>query len=247
MSTPMMRRMLAAMMSGGGGESDPYWSSVVLLAGNDNAANASTTFIDQSSSHKTITRVGTGATYSSTFAPAGMTTSLKNTAASPPLQLADSADWDLGSGDFTIEAMIYYTSNTYYGTIAGQYDPSSNKAWSVPFSRPTTDTNSYFSYTTNGSTATNLMVAWTPSQNTWYHIAVAKTGSTVKFFVGGTQVGTNKTLSGTIFNSTLTLSLMSDNTNGDSFVGYMSNIRITKGVARYTGTFTPPTLPMPTQ
>ena len=61
-----------------------------------------------------------------------------------------------------------------------------------------------FLWYTDGSTiGGNLSVSWTPSTDTWYHIAVTKSGTTVKFYVNGAQQGLDQTGSNaTIHNGT---------------------------------------------
>lgn len=77
--------------------------------------------------------------------------------------------------------------------------------------------------------------------NTWYHIAIAKNGTTMKSFINGTCVGT-ATVS-PISSSTKPLSI-GDTANGDSnffFTGYLDEVRISNGMARWTNNFTVPT------
>ena len=79
------------------------------------------------------------------------------------------------------------------------------------------------------------------SVNTWYHIAVSASQNSGKMFVNGVQVGSTVT-----FNPS---SLIADGLligELGSASGYIDELRITKGVARYTANFTPPTAPFPT-
>ena len=82
--------------------------------------------------------------------------------------------------------------------------------------------------------------------NTWQHIAVTRSGNDHKLFVDGTQVGSTWTSAqtyvqgrpvlGSYHNSLGTLA------NGTNLLhGYAQDFRITKGLARYTANFTPPT------
>ena len=81
------------------------------------------------------------------------------------------------------------------------------------------------------------------SLNTWHHIAMVRNGSTFTLYVNGTSAGT-LTSSGNIW-STLSRNLYlfgkwqtSGGANGLN--GYVDDYRITKGYARYTANFTPP-------
>ncbi len=242
----MLRGLLSAMHASGG---DPYWSSVVLLALNDNAANNSTSFADQSGSNHTLTAVANAA-YSSAQAPTGMTTSALFGVASSDdgVSSADHVDWSLGSGYFTIEGMVRFTHNSRYGTLAAQYaSVTSDASWWLTLPQPGSDNNVYWEWTTNGVTNNFESFPWTPSLDTWYHVAVTRSGTDLKVFIDGTQIGTTKTNSATIFNSTYIMEIgRTANVPSYSMRGYIACVRITKGVARYTATFTPPSLPLPT-
>lgn len=93
----------------------------------------------------------------------------------------------------------------------------------------------------NTATSTGTLVL-----NTWNHIAVARSGTTVRLFINGVIDGTL-----TSFTSALTSSYgppvianASNNTGSHLLTGYITDLRITRGLARYTATFTPPTSPV---
>jgi hypothetical protein len=77
-----------------------------------------------------------------------------------------------------------------------------------------------------------------PTTGQWTHIAVARSGSTLRFFVNGV-------ISGSTPSNTSDISDGIKNIGGEAgqtyFNGYMDDIRVTKGVARYVANFTPPT------
>ena len=82
------------------------------------------------------------------------------------------------------------------------------------------------------------------SANVWNHFAIVRSGSTFTIYHNGTSVGTGtSSASVSIGSSGLTVG---SNGNGGigSVTGYMSNVRIVKGVAVYTGNFTVPTSPL---
>jgi hypothetical protein len=77
---------------------------------------------------------------------------------------------------------------------------------------------------------------------TWNHIAVTRSGITVRLFVNGIVVATNT--SSLSLSNTLPLGVgIQTSSITNSLNGYLSDTRITKGVARYTANFTPPTEP----
>ena len=86
---------------------------------------------------------------------------------------------------------------------------------------------------------------WAFTTGTWYHLAAVRNGSTVTIYIDGTSVatGTNST------NMSSTAPLLIGGyppTSSDYFNGYIDDLRITNGVARYTANFTPPTAAFPT-
>ena len=88
-----------------------------------------------------------------------------------------------------------------------------------------------------------LLTAGTVLVNTWYHIALVRTGTTnFTAYLNGTSIGTfSKTgLTGT----ELSLGRKSASGFNEFFSGYISNFRYVKGTAVYTGAFTPPTAPL---
>ena len=84
--------------------------------------------------------------------------------------------------------------------------------------------------------------SYTWALNTWYHIAIVKTSNYYKLFVNGVQIGVDTYSTASMrFYSTLYIGMYGIN-SGYLFNGFMQNIRISKGIARWTGNFTPPAL-----
>jgi len=106
-----------------------------------------------------------------------------------------------------------------------------------------TSQNLKFSYQYNNAWIFENSFAHTLNINTWYHIAVTRQGTQLKCFVDGNQVGS------TITDSTNIISTEPFNI-GRGYGGtvttnsYIQDVRITKGLARYTANFTPPTEPL---
>ena len=84
---------------------------------------------------------------------------------------------------------------------------------------------------------------WSPTANTWYHIAVTRSGTTVRQFVDGVQLGSNVTSSASFANGPIQIG----SGGAGALNGYIDDLRITRGYARYTANFTPPTSAFPTQ
>jgi len=83
----------------------------------------------------------------------------------------------------------------------------------------------------------------------WHHVALVRNGSTFTWFIDGTSSGTTTSSSSLNNNTTNNFSIgrlgeYSGGTN-QNYNGELADIRITRGIARYTNTFTPPTLALP--
>jgi hypothetical protein len=224
---------------------DPSFANVVLLLHCD-GTNGSTTITDSSS------RVHVpNATLNSSLTTAQQkfgTASWGNSASNGAIQYVDDPDWDFGAGQFTVEAWIRST-----GTISGQQyifsqfrnSSSTNQAWAVRFNGAAAPGYLDFVYTTNGSTEVYVSGAYLPPTNTWTHLAVDRDASNVvRLYADGVVKGSG-TAAATIFNSTRPLHIGNDALQGTGFIGQIDDVRITKGVGRYGGAFTPPTAAFP--
>lgn len=222
---------------GGGGATDPYWANVVSLLHFD-GADASTTFTDQTG--KTWTANGNAQidTAQSKFGGAsGLFDGSGDYVTTP-----DSADWDFGTGDFTVECFARFNSHTSIMTLISNYNDST-VGWS--FQRRS-DTNTFrFGH---GDAALSD-VAWTPTDGVWYHMAVCRQGTNLRHFVDGVQTGSTVTNSTNISGSPAPLAIGSLKNSGGSYIqnynGWLEEVRITKGTARYTSNFTPPAAAFP--
>jgi uncharacterized repeat protein (TIGR02059 family) len=208
---------------------DPSFASVVLLAANDNAAHGTTTFDDQSNANKTITPAGPPS-YTNVGPPTGMTTTVISTANTRYIRVASDADMGMSTGDFTIECYYYLDANSANQVM---FDMSGG---ALVFQ---TNGSSLLSMTAAGTTRTVSPV----SAGTWFHFAYSRASSVGKCFLDGTQFGTNVTDSTNYAADTCTM--MNWRFNNAGAPGKMASFRVTKGVGRYTGNFTPPTLPLP--
>lgn len=221
--------------------SDADFNSVELLLHLTNI-NGSTTFADTSKNAVTVSGFG-GATISTAQSKFGNGSLLLN-GSSSYLTAPSSSAYDL-PGNFTVEAFIYLLSLPSGGNpqrlIAGKWSNGS-KAWG--FFVTSTGLRFYTGGNCNAGNPYDKAFTFTTGQ--WYHVAATKVGSTVYQFVDGSLIGTstniNENLSCT---NTLPLYIGYDLNAGTYLHGHINDIRITKGVARYTGTYAVPTQPFP--
>lgn len=151
----------------------------------------------------------------------------------------DSPDWDLGGGDFTIDFWVRQPTVQIGIPVANYINAS--KGWLVQL----TGTSAFFYYSVDGTTALNKAAPSGHSMvaNTWYHIAVVRSGNNLLWFVNGVSLGAPGDVTGlTLWNSSAPLSIGADGAGGQPVNGNLDEVRISK-VARWTAAFTPPPAP----
>lgn len=210
---------------------DPNFANVSLLLHMD-GSNGSTTFTDSSSNALTVTASGNAQISTSQSKFGGASGLFDGTG--DYLSLSAASALGMGSGDFTIEYFVRFTAS---GTQVHLDQRGSGTALYI-YSVGTT---LYFA----DSTADRITGTSALTANTWQHIAVSKSGSSTKLFVDGTQVGSTYTDS-TDYGASKPLYIATYYQTSAVFLnGNMDEMRITKGVARYTANFTAPTAAFP--
>ena len=150
---------------------------------------------------------------------------------------------NLNTGDFTIEAWVYLTSGSTYQFLIGSSDNASGYMM-VGLNVPLSPTSTIAIGRSGINWPVQFGAGTTITSNTWTHIAITRSGTTNRAFINGTQLGSNVTdsTSWTFPSNTMWIGTQS---GGTAFNGYMDDFRITKGYARYTANFTPPTSAFP--
>ena len=216
---------------------DPNFSSVSLLLHMD-GANNSTTFIDSSSAARTIT-VNGNAKISTAQSKFGGASGLFDGTGDWLTATSDAA-FTL-DGDFTIEFWLYINTMKQSGLLSNGAGSFSGTAFVIVLNHGTqTNKLSIWNFPSQSSAA--LCATGTVSTGTWHHAAFVRSGSTLTSYLNGVG-GTSATTSATFTTSATNLRI-GRYWSGD-FDGYIDELRITKGVARYTSAFTPPSLPFP--
>lgn len=219
---------------------DPYWNNVVMLI---NAYNG--TVADRSNVKAGITIVQSPGGVASTTQKLYRPYSIYNASATR-YRVNASADRQC-PGEFTFEYWSW--SSTTASTYNCPHNPgstTSNAGWmnaSVGTSKSGRlsweFTQSYVNYYVSATSIHN---------STWHHIAVTRqSDNVIRFYYDGVQAAATRTSNATMDFGTYGW-LIAGYTNGagdNIWIGYMDDIRLTKGVARYTGNFTPPTTAFP--
>jgi hypothetical protein len=150
-----------------------------------------------------------------------------------------SDDFRFGTDNFTVDFWVRWNGTPGASDFMGiGYTGPWNNKWLIGWNTAATGLCLHF---WDGSGAHTLSWAWSPSASTWYHVALVRSGNTFTAYIDGTSIGTPGTDTG---------SLSPDNANGlcigtdgeqwQYFNGWLDEVRISKGIARWTSDFTPP-------
>jgi len=217
---------------------DPYWRYVTLmLHGNGTNGAQNNTFLDSSTNNFTITRNGN--TTQGTFAPFGSNWSNYFDGSGDYLSVADNAALDLSTGDFTIECWVFPVTgiSDVDGLISKRNQSTfTGSDWRIAYRSASTA----FGIATGSNNTDRLTPAIT--LNAWNHVAFVRSSGTLSCYANGTR-GDTLTWTENLDNSQALL--IGLNVPGFDLPGYISNVRIVKGTAVYSGsTYTVPTSPL---
>jgi hypothetical protein len=207
--------------------SDPHWNNVELLVTADNGIQGSNTFVDLSNNNLPLTTHGSVVIDTNIKKFGSGSINVPNVAGnyiSTPL----TTKLGFSSGAFTVEAWIYPT----------RFDTNDHgciiicDTWELAVDNASHNGRLSFAYT-------NTAWVYGPavSLNQWSHVAAVYDGTEVTVYVNGIP-GIPKAITG------LTANVNVNQIGGHGtwqYTGYIDELRVTKGVARYSGTFTPPT------
>ena len=150
------------------------------------------------------------------------------------LTAPSSVNANFGTGNFTIEMWVYANSIPSYPSAAFLMDARTNASWVVFFA----SNQLYF----GDSTGTEHN-SGTVSANAWYHIAICRSSGTTTGYINGVSAFSFSDSGSYVGSPILTIGARYTNTLGLN--GYIDDLRITNGYARYTANFTPPTAAFP--
>lgn len=200
-------------------EGDPYFNNVGILMHFDGN-------ITDEKMH-TASFSGGGISVDSTDSMFG-SGSLNIVSGSSCLAVPESSDWELGTGDFTIEFFAkvrsFATSSLAGALNIGLYT-------NLLVRMRGTRIELFL-----GGSSQNFNVNVPVGE--WHHVAFTRQAGTVYGFYGGVPIGT---WANTFYIQGLNLVIgMSAHSPSEFFDGHIDELRITKGIARYSTNFTPP-------
>ena len=240
------------------------------IAGNDsytkllihsNAEDGGKSFTDSSSEGHTLT--GANDLQHDTSTSVFWDTSIYFDGTNDYLTIADSADWDFSSGDFTIDFWICWDASyaaRNYVSLFAPATPTSDNHFEVYFGRWDGDARITVGWRKaatcqllDGAADANLNTSYSMDSGTWYHIEICRSGDDFHIFLDGElhDTCTSKNASEAIgmgHNAVTmgsdTVSLWDSVTGGAlgeaDFMGWIEEFRVSKGIARHTENFTPP-------
>lgn len=206
------------------GSSDPYFDNVSLLL------NLNSDFTDSSNNGLTVTPNG----------DVSISTSEKKFGAGSAyfdgsydyLEIINNGLFDFETGNFTVEFWMNPS-----GFVSEVYNFFSG-SWQFGY---VTNESGYF-YMYNHNTASIYAFDQVPlTFGTWYHVAYVRSGNTISCFVNGSFSGSVEYTESITFGATVCVGIARDSTPNSCMYGYIDEVRITKGIARYTSNFSVPT------
>jgi hypothetical protein len=217
---------------------DPYFNNVSLLLKMD-GGNNSTTFTDSSPTPKTVSANGNAkiSTDQSKFGGASAVFDGNG----DYLTVPNSSAFNFGTGDFTVELWVNMTSTsaTRQLLVGNAY---SSGTWTGWYLQHGSSTGFVF-----GDAGTTLISCAYSTTGQWVHLAVTRQGTSLRIFLNGVQQGSTVTNSSNIDGTHTTLRIgYLGSVELQYLNGYIDELRITKGVARYTASFVPLSIPYPT-
>ncbi len=152
------------------------------------------------------------------------------------LVMPQSPTLSVGSGNFTYEMWLFPTDIT---------------DTCIFDTRTTNNTTTGFAFLINGSsflaiyTNGTVLTCTTPiASGVWQHVAVVRSNGILYVYLNGVSIG-SAAFTNTLSDKTFKLGAYVDNTG--NFNGYIDDMRLTNGLARYFTTFTPPQQALPRQ
>ncbi len=220
------------------GSYDPDYEKVVLLL-HGNGVNNSVVIADDGQAHKSVTPVGNAKISTLSNVLGGASIALDGVG--DYVSIPYGTDFAFGAGDFTIETYLYKNANSINGSRVWHMNADGYEGIALYI-----DPNGNFgAYVSTAGTAWNYSLPAIASlaNGQWYHLAVVRSGGSVFAFVNGVKYVVTTALGSTALHSNPTYARVIGGQAGvdRSLNGYIDEFRITKGKARYTANFTPPT------
>jgi len=144
-----------------------------------------------------------------------------------------------GTGDFTLECWLYFNSFQVSNSASVLVDfrpQNTSGAYPLVYFNPAAPL-----YHVNGA---DVITGSALSLSTWYHFALCRSNSQTKMYINGVQTGSTYSDTTNYINNRIIIGASAYTLGAAGLIGYISDFRIIKGTAVYTGNFTPPSAPL---
>jgi len=212
---------------------DTYTKLLLHCDGTD----ATTAFPDHSGFSKTVTVSGNAQVDTAQSKFGGASALFDGN--TDTLNLDSSSDFAFGTGDFTIDFWMRRNGGT--GALRVIYDSRPDALTSGAYPELYLETDASIRYFHDGA---DKITGGVISDTTWTHIALARSGTSTKLFIDGTQSGSTYSDSTNYIIGTgnaPAIGNTANNSTTNGFIGHLDEIRVSKGIARWTANFTVPT------
>ncbi len=219
------------------GNFTPSTSPLTAISGTSLLTCQSNKFVDNSSNALTITRSGTPKVQTQNPFQTNTGISYYFDGTGDYVLSTGSTAFTFGTGDFTVEYWVYHTAvAATYNQHVGVSTTSAGFAFGTNASLQLYMTTSTVGYT---STGTSFVL------NRWHHVAYCRVNGVVNYYLDGAFNYSPGTVSTNITETGMYIGASSGGTY--PMTGYIADLRVTKGYARYTSAFSVPTSPVLTK
>jgi hypothetical protein len=156
------------------------------------------------------------------------------------LRTASHDDFKFGSGDFTIDMWVRLNTTSGVHTLIAKR--SSSSAYG-PFVLQANNGQWQFVASNTGTSWAFNMKSGAAVANQWHHVAVVRHGNAWNLYVDGISVANVTTSSISVTSNATAVSIGANNDGSFPLNGQIDELRVSKGIARWTENFTPPDMP----
>ena len=153
------------------------------------------------------------------------------------LSVPYSSNFEFGNGDFTVECWMYSAGVNLQGLMAFPHN-AGNYAQVLIYGASASSLALYSSSNGTSWDVSSGISIGTINLNAWNHVAVSKSGSSIRLFMNG--ILQNTVIFAGTFAGTYDRCWIGDTSGNPNYSGLLSNVRVVKGTAVYTANFTPP-------
>ena len=197
-----------------------------------NGSDGSTTFTDSGDTGHTVTAIDNAQIDTAESQFGGASGLFDGTG--DYLTVPDSDDWYFATGDFTIDFWVRFNSLAIDSGLVGQHVDGQNM-WRLWWEQSTSKLK--FENFISSNLTLDIANSWSPSTNTWYHVALVRSGNDFLMFIDGTQIGSTITDTSEVSDFAAILTVGTKLFSTKVLNGWMDEVRISKGIARFTSNF----------